>query len=54
MNSKNYKIIFRVDEEARRAFRELTSKHFLNVSAFLRKCLMDKYKEMEEAEQKQC
>ena len=52
MNKKNDKIIFCVDEEVRNAFQQLAKKHFLNVSAFLRKCLMDKYKELEEAEKK--
>jgi len=54
MNKKDNKIIFRADEETRHAFRELTDKHCLNVSAFLRKCLIDKHRELKEAEQKQC
>lgn len=54
MNKKDNKIIFRADEETRHAFQELTEKHCLNVSAFLRKCLIDKHRELKKAEQNKC
>ena len=54
MNKKSDKIIFRADEEARHAFMVLTEKHSINVSAFLRKCLINKYNELEKEGRKQC
>ena len=48
MKRKNNKVIFQVDEKSRHAFQELKDKYFINISAFLRKCLVDKHKELKE------
>ena len=48
MNRKSDKVIFRVDEKAQDAFQELKDRYFLNISAFLRQCLIDKHKELKE------
>ena len=46
MNKKYHKIIFRADDETQIAFQELKDKYCVNISAFLRKCLVAKHQQM--------
>ena len=49
MSNKD-RVSFQIDEETREAFRELKSKYGLNISAFLRSCLVGKHKELKTME----
>ena len=49
MSNKD-RVSFQIDRETREAFRELKSKYGLNISAFLRSCLVGKHKELKTME----